>query len=500
MEKTLQNISDEFYKYTLDKVDCFERQIANTLEYYQRGYGHIYLIIKKVIDFFEKNKKENKKKLFETILGIYLIYEKYSYEKLIDQIKLCVDNGRPVLLVGNLKKVFYSIYYKEKDWPHLFLINGYNTQKELIYIFDNTQFSELDSKYENFRITYDMVNEFSKNDGVYNVISIKKTEYYNYYGIKAIIKQLTQLLVRSIMKDSNYILTYFCNSYDNISKAKFINLPKYLEVTFSEYLFLLQINTDINTENVNNIITEYINYWKRYVIKNLVLFTKTPDSLLSMEFNKDQYVLSIENRLVSELKKINQNIQDFVQTDCKTEKSIFFIENNNDNILDVSKNMIKFDFSKNKIYNMWINDEAPKLILYKGKVKDFDIKLSVKIMHNYSVGRFQFGVFLRVSDAVYFAAIDNANIVVIDMIGKDNLSYDTTILNNHKMVVKFEKKELSLFLDDCEQSIISRTIPLKSKNDIVFGICCKTWEKSGLLKVECMIDYLKVGDDMVDFC
>lgn len=47
MEKTLQNISDEFYKYTLDKVDCFERQIANTLEYYQRGYGHIYLIIKK---------------------------------------------------------------------------------------------------------------------------------------------------------------------------------------------------------------------------------------------------------------------------------------------------------------------------------------------------------------------------------------------------------------------------------------------------------------------
>lgn len=503
MKNILDTVNDTFSKYTLDKVDCFERQIANALEVRQTGYGNIYILINKIFEFYQNEMHESYSAHLKTILGVDICSEQYTFEELIKQIMLCIDSGNPVLLIGNLRKVFYSNYYKENDYSHLFLVKGYDTEKELIYLFDNVQFSELDAKYENFKITYNLVNEFTNNESLHSIISIRELNDQVDYRIKKIIDEITHLFVCSITRKNNSILLYCSKQRDDFRREEFINLPKFLEVAFLEYLNLLS-ETNINNEldNIKDIFSKYIKYWKRYVIKKLVLFMKDPDCFFNIKLIKEPYVLSIEKDLVCELNNINEKIQNFIQSKQNKKnnlKNIFVLENNEDNIIDVNKNKIKFDFQNKKIYNMWINDEAPKLLLYKGIEKSFEIKLSIKISSGYTVGRFQVGVFLRSGDVVYFAAIDNSNAVVIDMIGKDNLSYDTKISFNHTLVVKFEDNELYLFLDKCKQNIISRVIPLKYKNDFGFGVCCKTWENPGTLVIECVTENLRIGDDIIDF-
>ena len=48
MKNILNTVNDTFSKYTLDKVDCFERQIANVLEIRRAVQGHVYILIKKI--------------------------------------------------------------------------------------------------------------------------------------------------------------------------------------------------------------------------------------------------------------------------------------------------------------------------------------------------------------------------------------------------------------------------------------------------------------------
>ena len=499
MKNLLSSFNDIFSKYTLDKVDCFERQIANALESFQTGYGHIYILINKMFEFFKDDEKESSYDYIKELLGVDICYEQYSFEELIKQIIFRIDRGIPVLLIGNLKKLFYSSYYMEKNYPHLFLVKGYDTKKELIYFLDNVQFGELDAKYENFRITYSLVNELTSNDSLCSIISINKLSNYKFYGIKEIIDKITQLFIHLLTREFNSILLY-CKKSDNFSKEKFINFPKYIEVIFLEYQYLLsETYGNIKLDDIKDIFFKYKKYWEQYVIKKLVIIMRNPNNICDINLLKEPHILSIEKELICELNNINKKVQSFVQSKHMKQESPFIMENNEDRIFNVNKNTIKFDFPSEKIYNMWIIDEAPKLILYKGEEINFVIKLSLKILTDYTVGRFQIGIFLENGNDMYFAAIDNSNAVVIDMIGKDNLSYDTSITFNPTLIVRFENHELSLFLDDFKQSIISRVIPTKNTKDFNFGVCCKTWDKPGKLIIECTTEYLKIGDEIIDF-
>lgn len=503
MKKIIKKINDDFSIYTLDKVNCFERQIANVLELKGYGYGHMYIIIKKCCEFFQNHGQELYGKQLNNILGINICSKCYHINELIPKIKSQIDNNNPILIIGNLKNVFYSNYYMENDYSHLFYVKGYDDDKELIYFFDNTQFNELDAKNEDFKVKYELVRDFVNDESTFSIIEINKIGDYVDFRIRDELIKITQFFIELIMKKSNSILSYFCEQNNVLNKEEFINLPKFLEVAFLEYISLFsRYKLNYNLDCINEVFLKYIKYWKQYVIKNLVLVIKKNNCFSKNKNTKDNYILSIEKELVSELNKIKILIQKSFNIDDLTvedKKVTLITENNEDDIIKINKNQFRFIFQNKRLYNMWFDDRAPKLLFYQGLQKNFEVKFTINIDPSCTVECFQIGVFLRSGSVTYFAAIDNSNAVVIDMIGKDNLSYDTSILLEHTLKVKFDNDELSMFLDNSDKSIISRAISLENRNDFCFGVCCKTWESPGTLVVECVTEYLKIGDDIIDF-
>lgn len=43
-----------------------------------------------------------------------------------------INKGYVTVLGGNLISLFYSEQYMEKDWPHWFIITGYDTDKKTL--------------------------------------------------------------------------------------------------------------------------------------------------------------------------------------------------------------------------------------------------------------------------------------------------------------------------------------------------------------------------------
>lgn len=67
--------------------------------------------------------------------------------------------------------MFYSEQYMEKDWPHWFIITGYDTTKKLYYVIDDILYAHEDKVYGDVCLTSKMLKSIYK-------------KYISKYGIK----------------------------------------------------------------------------------------------------------------------------------------------------------------------------------------------------------------------------------------------------------------------------------------------------------------------------
>lgn len=491
MKNKLSKIEDCFSCYSLDKVNCYERQIANSLEFYHENYGKIYLILNKIRDVYVMPNANFRNINLSNILGIKISHESCEFCSLINKIINKIDMNEIVLLEGDLKYLYYSDYFMHSSWPHLFLIEGYNTEKQLLFIYDNVHLGGLDQMYGHFKLTYNLVHDVSIKNKFCKIININKLKNYDRKNLLVIISNLTDLLIEVINNFDNKIICEL-ETKQIRNNNNLLNVPKYMEVLFNEYsdLVCCIINDCSFKENIR--LAEYINIWKKIVNRNILNYFRSKSVNGVLEEDREA-INNYEKLILIELNSIKYILAntDFLLP-VSNKDNTYTIENDNDHIIKIENKNIYFNFQKNKNYNMWIEDSAPKCLLYQGEINDFILNVDINIDKKYTVEKFQIGIYWEIQNKMYFAAIDNSDLLVLDEIGKNNLSYNKEVLYKHVLLVEYKNKVLSVKIDD-DTYTLSRCVLENDINGSKLGVSCKTWGKPGKLDIHCYIKQLEVN-------
>lgn len=184
----IKNIGNRNGEYTLEQVNCIEDTIRVALETYGEICGIIYLMYIKLQYCYNLSDYVSKKKysligIIEKVLDRELgikIYRKDT-DNFYATIENLINEQNPVLILGNLRELFYSEHYMESDWTHLFYIKGYDSIKRLFYIMDSAQFRSngIQNYYEfviPYQVMHDMYKSCIKLEGDNGILYIKSDD------------------------------------------------------------------------------------------------------------------------------------------------------------------------------------------------------------------------------------------------------------------------------------------------------------------------------------
>lgn len=485
--------------YKLDYISCFEKPVGIIIENYHELYPNIFYMILKLTqslnlksDYIEY--ENTSMDLIQKILKIHLKLELKSVENincLHEFIEENLNNQIPVLLPGNLKELFYAKHYKINDWPHLFIIKGYDNEKQVYSILDSYHNTNLDfSKYTNFYMEYSTAEKLYSS----NIENFKRKEIW-----------FIENPNESISIDISNILVYCLDKYINNAYIKCNNdINKYLycqeNIDFEDYYKeLLQIlkwkitffsevisiykYIDVNTKNYNEfkhtIDTFKLNI-QTYINAIYVNYYRNKKAAIDKYLNM---ILKEEILIVDFLKKIKGKvikIKELKNTNIKIIAKNEIIENNDDSIIKkINKNEYIFKFNNGKVYDSWFLDNSPKVMLKKiDKNKKTIIQTKLNILKADKNSKFHAGIYIRtVTDELFFWGINCGRTLRLDLVG----------INENIFDVKKEINEVILKMEIYEKTFI---ISYKDINDFEFkdekkikgtnkiqeiGIGCKNW-------------------------
>lgn len=142
------NIGTANNLYTFDYINCFEKPLGMVLDQQQDKFQDwFYLYLKMVQSYNISQFLDNN--IFYTItfnnvvrwiiedkLKLHIEVQDILAQDIHEYIKSQLNMKRPVLVTGNLRELSYTKHYKVSDWGHMFLLNGYDDEKELYNIVD----------------------------------------------------------------------------------------------------------------------------------------------------------------------------------------------------------------------------------------------------------------------------------------------------------------------------------------------------------------------------
>lgn len=165
MWKILNNVKPNEDQWPIKEIDCFTKPHALAIESLAPNKGLYdsylyYLALSKSYGFCHKF-EEGQNWAFDVhpyvsnLLGFnYKGQICNNASELKNFIKSSIDAGQPVIVPGNLKKLFYSWAYKKMDGLHIFLVKGYNEELDLYSIQDCMQ-------------NFELIPDFNKTSGNY---------------------------------------------------------------------------------------------------------------------------------------------------------------------------------------------------------------------------------------------------------------------------------------------------------------------------------------------
>jgi hypothetical protein len=238
---------------------------------------------------------------------------------LILLIKKQIENNNPIIINVPNSVLFYSVMYKDtniKRINHSFIINGYDDDKKIFYIRENTINSEVLSiltssqPFSSYCLTYDMLEE------IYNqtffVLNNKK-EIDNFLQYMAEIQKINteQLIIKYL----NYSIDYFsfhkdllCNEIEELLNGKKYDTFYYneqfrrtnvhsLKPVFDLIEKLLPIEYVDNFKNISN---EYL------IFREKVINILAKNSIRSLKINNKLF-----EKILLDLQLYNQKIGSF---------------------------------------------------------------------------------------------------------------------------------------------------------------------------------------------
>lgn len=134
--------------HTFDYINCFEKPLGLVLELQHNKFQDLFYMYLKLLQSYNIGKFENDSVFYtmnfnnavrwiiEDKLKLQIDVQNIQAVDIHKYIKSQLDLNRPVLVTGNLRELSYTKHYKVGDWGHLFLLNGYDNEKELYDIVD----------------------------------------------------------------------------------------------------------------------------------------------------------------------------------------------------------------------------------------------------------------------------------------------------------------------------------------------------------------------------
>lgn len=514
------NIIDKFERYSLDKVSCFERPIYNVIEYQCNNGGNLCMMMMKLFQTY-RIQEDNPRSALLHYLKESLHFHVYSKGYLsINRIKKYIQKGLPVIIGINLKNIFYSSYYEKDNWPHWIIITGYDEEKKRFSILDNTQFSDLNSRYDRFYITYSLYKKASRSyisqygQEYAHIVMEKGSNKINYrletkkiFSIyKSIDKRNAEVTMYDfLIKEYKYNLRQekevnkiICEEI----KKRLINISKYHFVFWEEAAIAMQ-NLGYSNQSIDELKCINFNLKKEmdnYILKMILNLYRKPyiDSKLPYA-QKDETVL--ENILEEFYEFISRESSQFM---LETIEMNFMppdqVENNEDGIISYYNGKYKFDF-KNGQYNWWINDNAPKVILFHGHLRKKYLLFKTKVFIKTDISQinFQAGIFIRDGENEdpwlkngYFGAVDYQGKLVFDAIGNDNNEKDYNIQEENELFLEIEDSIIWFGIIKNEgnlERLFSK--PFEQLGRIELGLACKTW--GGGMKLHISYEAWEIG-------
>lgn len=498
------NVYDLTTNYYIDQITCFEHPIAVCMNYYDKNCSDCYIMLSKLFGvYLLGDDKQNSDKIFDIIndeFGISIKSKNVLNPKVITE---CMDRNSLIISGVNLYDIFYSEHFLRDYWGHWILINGYNNYNGTINIVDNSHFGELGHKYGDFILTYKMLDKanksYKKRFGEKNsCLIISQKEKFDYRKILTyILKQYETIDVRNmssyrqitILNEMNKLShsdENYADYYTDEFKKKLININKYREVFYDLLFQSMRKFGYINSKSNEciNVARNLNNEWKCYTLRKAVQAIN--DEHVSVSLTENMYILE------EKMQVIVKEFLDFLECEdeCENDKNAsdniitYELENNKDEIISGSDDEIIFDFTKSKLYNWWIEDDAPKVKIVSDdySVMNYNEAMQVDSVMNIQMGEecnggelFQAGFYVRtnINDNYYMCAVENNEKWSLDKVGYEgrkkpvNSKYNIFIIVSKGKIV-FGSKE-----DGIEKILFKEEIIHEGVYEL--GLVCKTW-------------------------
>lgn len=202
------------------------------------------------------------------------------------------------------------------------------------------------------------------------------------------------------------------------------------------------------------------------------------------------------SRIINDFKEyLEELVINEENTQYKELETNLIIENDPDKIININNNSISFKFRRNKTYNWWYDDEAPKVILISNINSNENLRACTKIeIHsNYLESNFQAGIFLRTKTETLFASIDLNDLFVLDKIGFINNSCKFKFSTKIEIMLSIKHKRIAAKITNGRyESKMEWSLNSNSNFDI--GLSCKTWGNGEKLEVDFLNYYIEAEE------
>lgn len=270
--------------YTFDFVNCFEKPLGLILSNEEEVFQSLFYIYLKMLQSYSIRGFDDPSVFYTVSFNdalVYIIGKKLGFEIMIEEagsynlhqiIRGHLDEGRAALVPGNLRELPYSDYYQTSDWKHLFLVNGYNEEKEVYSVIDSKHEKNVNVlRYEEFSFKYKLIEQLftsaKEKLNVASIWSIYRKEETERLTEKELLKDVFDLLLNHKMEQPYKELDYIQRinkeidegfeedteegSLDPTTKTDFIFLRavKYKDTFYNELLNVL-VKFPINPEYI----------------------------------------------------------------------------------------------------------------------------------------------------------------------------------------------------------------------------------------------------------
>lgn len=366
------NIDYHIGKYTVEINNCIDYNIAGASSFYDIEYFELYCAFWGLFSNYSFcSQKETRKKILN-ILGLKLVNFKISDTKLlIDSIMEKIDLEQPVIINVPNSVLFYSIMYKNKEinyLNHSFIINGYDEEKKIFYIRENSINTEVLSlltysqPFSAYCITFEMIiNIYIETERIIN----DKSEIDNFFEYLIRVESSSLDSIRKMLLDrvfgelslKNDVLAKEIDMVLNENYfPKYFNTEQFRRTTIHSLKALFdQLIKNIGEPEVDSVVM-HVNKFLilREKIVNVLSKNSIRNSNICVEsFKKLQLNLLYQTNVVYNLLKTNTCYYDVNKLYKKVEL--------NDAVVTCDSEMLfenKIFFSKNVISSIKVNENT----------------------------------------------------------------------------------------------------------------------------------------------